>query len=324
MSGAVVRASVAAIALGLSSHAAAEPTTGPQAAAEALFERAQKLMDGGQIAEACEKLAASQELDPRLGTQLHLADCYDRAGRTATAWALFREVQERSRRAEQLDREQIARERAGALEAKLSRLELRVAATRQEPGLTLSLAGSPVPKASWNVPLPVDPGSVVVEARAPGKKPWATRITIQPGPATQLVELPKLVTLPATAAARAPAAAATRAEARTGSSQRTLGWFTGGLGLAALVAGGVLGYRAYSLDESSKVECREDEPNACTPRGAALREQASGAARLSTITTASGALLAVGGLTLVMAAPAAQSGPVARAAAWRVQLRGAW
>lgn len=322
MSGAFISASVVAIALGLSSHAVAEPATGPQAAAEALFERAQKLIDGGQIAEACEKLAASQELDPRLGTQLHLADCYDRAGRTASAWALFREVQERSRRAEQLDREQIARERAGVLEAKLSRLELRVAATREEPGLTLALAGSPVPKASWNVPLPVDPGSVVVEARAPGKKPWATRITIQPGPAIQIIELPKLVTL--AVAPPAPAAAPARTEPRSGSAQRTLGWLTGGLGLAALVAGGVLGYRAYSLDKSSKVECREDEPNACTPRGAALREQASGAAQLSTITAASGALLAVGGLTLVMAAPEARSEPVASAAAWRVQLRGAW
>jgi hypothetical protein len=322
MSGAVLRASAVAVLLGLSSHVAAEPTTGPQAAAEALFEQAQTLVDSGQIAEACEKLAASQELDPRLGTQLHLADCYDRAGRTASAWALFREVQERSRRAAQPDREQIARERASALEAKLSRLELRVAATRHEPGLTLSFGGSPVPKASWNVPLPVDPGSVVVEARAPGKKPWATRVTIQPGPATRVVELPALVTL--AVAAPAPVGAPVRAEPRSGSAQRTLGWLTGGLGLAALAVGGVLGYRAYALDKSSKAECRDDEPNACTPRGASLREQASAAAQLSTISTVSGGLLAVGGLTLVIAAPAAQSESAASSAACRVQLRGVW
>ena len=97
-----------------SSLATAQPTAGQQATAEALFEQASALVDQGRFPEACEKFAASQELDPGLGTLLYLADCYDRAGRSASAWALFREVQARARRASQPDREQIAAERANA------------------------------------------------------------------------------------------------------------------------------------------------------------------------------------------------------------------
>src|SRR6185436_9458711 len=62
-------------------HAAAE-----SAAAEALFQQAAALMQDGKYREACEKFEGSQELEPALGTQLRLADCYDRAGRTASAW----------------------------------------------------------------------------------------------------------------------------------------------------------------------------------------------------------------------------------------------
>jgi hypothetical protein len=311
----------ATVALCCTSPLFAQTSTGPQAAAEALFEQGQKLIDSGQIAEACEKLAASQELDPRLGTQLHLADCYDRAGRTASAWALFREVQERSRRAGQTDREQIARERASALEARLSRLELRVAPARQEPELMLTLAGTTVPKASWNVPLPVDPGSFLLEARAPGKKPWSMRVTIQAGPASQVVELPALGLAPV--AAKATVKVPARVEPPSpGSGHRTLGWISSGLGAVALVAGGILGYRAYSLDKSSKTECRDDEPNACTARGAELRDQARGAAQLATLSSVGGGLLAVAGVTLVLTAPTRQAEPVASNLS--MQLRGMW
>jgi hypothetical protein len=321
--------SAASLALLCASSAVAEPTAGQRAAAEALFEQGSQLVDAGRVAEACEKFAASQELDPGLGTLLHLADCYDRAGRTASAWALFREVQERSRRAAQQDREQIALERANALEAKLSRLELRVPAGREHSGLTLSLGGAVVPKASWNVAIPVDPGPVRIEARAPGKQPWSLAITLAAGPSKRVVELPELKQEPKTA--QPVNMAAKRNEAAPSSAQRTWGFVTGGVGLAALAVGGVFGYRAYSLDKSSKAECRADQPNACTPEGASLREQASAAARLSTVATISGALLTLGGVTLVLSAPSSTTtGRDATARAqytdsdWRVGLRGVW
>jgi hypothetical protein len=298
--------------------AAAEPTSGQQAAAEALFEQATQLVDAGRIAEGCEKFAASQELDPGLGTLLHLADCYDRSGRTASAWALFRDVQERSRRASQQDREHIADQRASQLETKLSRLELRVIPSRQAPGLQLRLSDAAVPKASWNAPLPVDPGSVRVEATAPGKQPWSTVLRVTPGPSNQVVELPELKALPNTPRH----GARDSGEADTGgSSRRGIGFVTGGVGLVALAVGGFFGYRAYALNQDSKGQCRAGSPNACTPSGVGTRDRASDAARLSTIATTAGAVLVVGGTTLALTAPT--PGSDKRAAAG-ILLRGTW
>ena len=279
-------------------------------------------MDAGRVAEACEKFAASQQLDPALGTLLYLADCYDRAGRTASAWALFREVQERSRRAAQPDREQIALERASALEAKLSRLELRVPRAHQLPGLELSLGQAAVPKASWNAGLPVDPGTVLVEARAPGRKPWSVRIRVAAGPSQQVVELPRLAPAPVvkTSTTALP-------ERRAGSPLSAVGLVTGSVGLVALAAGGFLGYRAYSLNKRSKGECRADSPNDCTPEGVSLREQSGNAAQLSTVVTVGGGLLVAAGITLIVAAPSPRAdtrGATASDGDWRLALRGVW
>lgn len=314
---------VSVVLLG-TSLAAAEPTAERQATAEALFEQASALVDQGHFAEACDKFAASQELDPGLGTLLYLADCYDRMGRSASAWALFREVQERSHRENQADREHIAEQRATALAAKLSRLELRVAPARQVAGLSLYLRGALVSKASWNVALPVDPGSVRIEARAPGKKPWSTQISIGIGPSSQTVELPELASAPAPAAKAPRVKPSPRDEGARSSLQSTAGLFMGGAGLATLAASGFFGYRAYAKNQSSKGECRADSPNDCTPQGASLREDATKAATVSTVAAVCGVLLLAGGTTLVISAPAPASDRRSAAAPWQIQLRGDW
>ena len=301
---------------------AAEPTASQRATAEALFEQASALVDQGRFPEACEKLAASQELDPGLGTLLYLADCYDRAGRSASAWALFREVQARSRRANQPDREQIAAERANALDGKLSRLELRVTPSRRVAGLELSLRGAVVPSASWNVALPVDPGTLRIEARAPGKKPWSVQVEVLPGPSARTVELPELAAAEQALVPRPPSGPAT--DKPTGSAQRSAGWLLGGVGLVGLAVGGFFGYRAYAKNKSSMGECRADAPNACSAEGASLRDDAATAARLSTIITASGAVLVVGGATLVLTAPSPLAEVRAADARWQLRLRGTW
>src|SRR5260370_35084814 len=61
-----------------------------KATAEALFADGRRPVGAGEYAAACPQFAASQKLDPGVGTSLNLADCYERLGRWASAWAEFR------------------------------------------------------------------------------------------------------------------------------------------------------------------------------------------------------------------------------------------
>ena len=310
--------------------AAAEVTAAQRATAEALFQQGAELMEQKKFSEACEQFAASQQLDPGLGTTLYLADCYEQAGKTASAWALFQEAADGARRVQQADREQIANERAASLKARLSKLELRVSAARRIPGLELRLNDVPVPSVSWNSPLPVDPGQMRVEARAPGKKPWFVEVQVAPGPASQVVEVAELANAPQPLATD-PALDQKLAAHDHGATQRMVGYVVGAVGVVGLAVGGYFGYRAMTLNKDSKADCRADDPNACTSAGAATRSDAQTAATLSTVTGISGGVLLGTGLTLVFTAPSAATSRAgsslpnqASAPGFGVQLRGAW
>jgi len=320
---------IAALAVLLCSPTAvAETTASQRASAEALFQQGSQLMDEKRFAEACEKLSGSQDLDPALGTMLYLADCYEHAGRSASAWALFREAADAAQRAGQTDRQRIALERATSLEARLAKLEVRVPAARQVPGLEVSVNGAALPRASWNTPLPVDPGPTKIEARAPGKKPWTIAVALAEGPSSQAVDVQRLADAPRPA----PSAslAATPEPQRAGSAQRAVGYVMLATGAVALAASGYFGYRAYALNKESKGDCRADLPNACTPDGVALRKDAKTMGALSTVGTIASGVLVASGITLVATAPAtspqSDEPRTARntAPAFGLSLRGAW
>jgi hypothetical protein len=287
--------------------AEAAPSAEQRTAAEALFQQGRELMTQKSFAAACEKFAASQELDPGLGTQLHLADCYDLAGKTASAWALFKEVATAARRAGEQDRKHIAEERAENLALRLSKLELHVAPNHVVPGLELVLNDVVIPRASWNTALPLDPGPVHIEARAPGKKPWHYHGAVDEGPASRSVEVPQLRDTPRSggAPASSPPVAPVKLE-NPGSAQRAIGYFVSATGVVALAVGAAFGYRAYALNQQSKGQCRADDANACTSEGVTLRDDAQRMAAASTIVSIAGGVLTVGGATLVLSAPSAK------------------
>jgi len=311
--------------------AAAEVTAGQRATAEALFQQAVELMEQKKFSQACEQFAASQELDPALGTTLYLADCYEQTGKTASAWALFQEAADVARRAQQSDREQIANERAASLKVRLSKLELRVAAARRVPGLELRINDAPIPSASWNTAMPVDPGKTRVEARAPGKKPWSVEVNVAIGPSSQAVDIGELADAPQPLSTDSAGVLAEKlAPHDPGATQRTIGYVIGAVGVVGLAVGGYFGYRAMDLNKQSKAQCRAEDANACTSEGAAMRQDAQSAATVSTISSIGGGVLVGTGLTLVLTAPSAPSNRAgsalgqASSPGFGVQLRGVW
>src|SRR5215472_8167327 len=163
-----------------SSSAALAQTAEDKAAAETLFEDGKRLMHDKRFAEACPKLAESLHLDPGIGTMLWLADCYEKTGRIASAWAEFREAAESAAR-EHDNREKVARERAAKLESRLPRLTLVIPAASQVDGLEIKRDAEVVDKAVWGTEMPVDPGSHLLAASAPHKKPSPRQVKLQEG-----------------------------------------------------------------------------------------------------------------------------------------------
>jgi hypothetical protein len=167
--------------------------------AEGLYRQARDLMAAGKLDEACPKFAESQRLDPATGTLLNLATCHERQGKLATAWLEYSDVIAGARRDGRQDRVDYANERVAALEPRLSRLTLVLAAGADDPSLLVELDGASFGRAAIGAPTPVDPGKHTVRASAPGKKPWQQEITIGAEADQQILTIPRLEEAPVAA-----------------------------------------------------------------------------------------------------------------------------
>ena len=180
------------VTLTLSANNASAQTAADRATAQALFDRAKKLMSAGNYAEACPALEESQRIEPRSGTLLNLADCHEQAGRLASAWTTFVEAATLAKTEGKADRESGARERAAALLPRLSHLVIDVPSAASTLGLEVTRDGQRVGPAQFGLPLPADAGIHVVSAKAPGRKPWQAEATVRGSASTTNVIVPDL------------------------------------------------------------------------------------------------------------------------------------
>jgi hypothetical protein len=161
-----------------------------KAAAEAAFEAGRQLAAAGNYADACPKFEASQHLDPAPGTELNLADCYEKTGRFASAWGMFQQAADDESRAGDADAEKLARDRAAALAPKLSRLTIQLPKDAIV-GLVVTRNGAAVDGALLGTAMPVDSGNEHIVCTAPGRKTWSQDVSIQVGDAL-VVAVPNL------------------------------------------------------------------------------------------------------------------------------------
>jgi hypothetical protein len=250
------------------------------ALAETLFRAGKQLLAQGKVAEACAKFAESQRTEPALGTLLNLAACHEREGKTASAWAEFQEVAMSARRQNQPERESVARERKALLEPKLSRLEIRAEGAAKD--LRVTLDARPLGAAVFGVAMPIDPGEHVIEATAPGKRAWKTKVAIAEGPSTRSIAVPAL----------APeAAVGTLASTSTrGPDHRVPAMIAAGVGAAAIGIGAAFGAMAFAAKSDGNKHC---EGTRCDPEGLDRMSAGKRDATISTISFGVG-LLAIG------------------------------
>jgi len=286
----------------LASAPAAAQDASNKAAAEALFRDGRALYDQGKYPEACAKFAESERLDPAPGTLLNLGGCYEKNGQTASAWATFKEAMAAAHVKGRTDWEDLARTRAAALEPTLSRLTIAVGS--KADGLAVTRDGKDVGSAEWGTAIPVDPGSHVVDAQAPHRKPFHQSIDVPTGGASVTVTVGELDAADE-GGGGTPVPETTPSN---GSSQRTIAFVVGGLGVIGIGIGTVFGLSAMSKEnDATQHDC--NSANQCNKDGVQLGKDAQSAATASTVAFAVGGVALAGGVLLYFTAPKSASAP---------------
>jgi len=217
-----------------------------------LFEQGRALFKKGDYAGALVKFEAAARVMRTFGILLNIAECQEKLGRPASAWATWREARALAAQAPKPDDEAIAAERQKGLESKLSRMTISVSREADVPGLEILRDGESVPRAAWGAAIAVDPGAHVVEERAPSRKTRKVDITVQPNGdrATLTVaalELEPAAEVAASSSTTTPSSSLTPlAPVGTGhdtatqdsrGGRRLAGWVLGGAGLVGVGAG---------------------------------------------------------------------------------------
>jgi hypothetical protein len=268
--------------------------SGDAASAQVLFEEGLGLMDKGRYAEACPKLEASQKLDPGSGTQYQLAQCYEKTGRLASAWALYVEVAQAARSAGKQDRAGEVQRRADAIAPALPKVKIELTPeTKALPGLEVSRDGVGIGAALVGSDLPVDPGSHTVRISAPGHVSFNASFEVS---GTQSVS----VSVPALEVGE---------DGR--SPLKTTGIVVGAAGVAGVGVGAVFAILAAGKWSDARKACPENMPGVCTLAGAQLGHDANTFANVANAGFIGGGVLAATGIVLFLVAPRASSAPPA-------------
>jgi hypothetical protein len=291
-----------AFALGLSllsaRRADAQPSKEDIAKADVLFRDAQILVQKGQLEEGCSKFAESQRLDPANGTLLNIAVCHEKAGKFATAYREFQELLgliSASTSRDDRERTRVANDRLKALDKKMTRAQLDVSELPKDASIMLDAAQVNDP----STPIPVDPGSHVIEVTAPKKVAAKTNFDVN-APGTMTVKIPALADdappPPPTPEAPPPPPPD---KPSFWNGQRVLGLVIIVAGLGGVGAGAFFGLDTFAKRDARDEHCRG---TLCDADGVALHNAAGQSATISTIGfAAGGAAVAIGSIVFFTA-----------------------
>jgi tetratricopeptide (TPR) repeat protein len=285
--------------------------------ADDLFRVGKERMAQQDYAQACSMFDRSFQLDPATGTLLALAICHEREGKLAAAFREYSEVVVRSKHEARPDREKAARDKASALEARLSTLTIKTLDAGEVEGLEVRINGALIDSARLGQAIPVYGGTQRVEASAHGKRTWHTQVTVAESTDAKTVIIPLLEALAAPAAplalprasARPPQQTRPATESSGLSTAQWVGIGTMGAGVVGLGLGTFFAMRAVSKNEDSGTGCNGD---LCTPIARQERLDARAFGNAASVAFIAGGALASVGLVVYLAGQRAT--PLATAA----------
>jgi len=220
------------------------------ASADALFRAGREAAEQGDPQTACARFEESYRLDAAAGTLVNLGLCEEALNRLARAWEHFRRAADALE--PQDERQSLVREHLAALEPRVPQLTLSLKPEAKE-GVEVRRDGVLMTRASFGVPLPVDPGphEVVVGAAGHELRRYALSLSVGQHLAVVLEPGAELAPPSKPAATLAPPTQnQSRESERT--ARRTWAYAAVASGGLDLVAGGVLG--AFYLHERGIVD----------------------------------------------------------------------
>ena len=207
--------------------------------AEAAYEEAEKLLERGQLQQACLRYAESYRMDPQLGALLHVADCNERIDKLATAWRNFDEGHRLALQKHD-ERAAVARERADALIPRLSYLRVTLPPDAGDEAKVV-IDGAPVEPPLLGKNIPADRGTHSIVVTSEGQEKWRTEVAVKGTPGVLYFDVPSW-RIPPPGQGDLDGHAPGRDSSREWfgldpSLRRVLGWSAVGLGVAGLGLG---------------------------------------------------------------------------------------
>jgi len=304
------RLAAALLAAALAPRVAAAQSTAVEntKTAQALYEQALVALDRKDFATACPQLEEVVRLEPAgIGAKITLGECYQGAGRLASAWSVYALAEAAAGAAHQVERQNKAHDRAAALKPRLAHLTVIVPApVAALPGLEVRRDGVVVGAAQWGVALPSDGGEHRLTAVATGKARWDQAVLVVDGTGGSITVGPladaPAVVQPALTPSLVPAAPPSPPPLMPA------GIAVGVVGLAGIAVGSAFGAMAIARKNDTQTACIQQQE--CN--GAAYQSRSTG----YTYGNVSTALIVVGGAALATAVTLvvfARTGPQATA-----------
>ncbi len=278
--------------------------------ARQLFEQGRKLLEGNEL-QACQLFRESLKLDPRVGTQLNVANCEEQEGHLLAAHQYWIDAAEAARASGDA-RADYAASRATAIAERLPKLTVRLG-TGAPGDAIVSLDGIAFSSKEMRA-MPVEPGEHLLVATARNWDESRLRVTLAEHQASDItIELGRPVSLaPSTAgpgqseiAARS-SPDATRGQRSGDGWMRPTGYALSALGAASAAVGTYFGVEAMAKKNASDAGGQCSGSVCTTYEGLHQRSDSAVSAAFSTAAFVGAGVAAAGAVVLFVLAPRGQ------------------